>query len=135
MIRTIPHLLADAVAAVPGKQWLFHERDTYTFAEAHEQIRRAAGGLAERGVRAGDLVVATTRNTPAYLFTWLGAMQAGAVFVPANPAGSESELEGLVQQVQPRLVVTDDGCDVLTLFVREGDLPERADGAGLSAGT
>jgi carnitine-CoA ligase len=107
MIRTIPHLLASAVDAVPDEPWLFHEDEEYTYAQAHEQVRRAASGLAERGVGHRDLVLATARNTPAHLFTWLGAMQRGAVLVPANPASSEAELAGLIGQVRPRLVVDD----------------------------
>src|SRR5215207_203763 len=107
MVRTIPNLLAAAVADVPEKVWLLHEGAEFSYAEAHEQVRRAASGLGERGVGRGDLVLATARNTPAHLFAWLGAMQLGALFVPANPAASEAELAGLAAQVQPRLVVTD----------------------------
>jgi crotonobetaine/carnitine-CoA ligase len=107
LFRTIPQLFARAVAAAPAKPWLFHEADAYTYAEAYEQVRRAATGLAERGAGRGDLVLATTRNTPAYLFAWLGAMRLGAVFVPVNPGSSDAELAGLVEQVRPRLVVGD----------------------------
>jgi carnitine-CoA ligase len=107
MIRTIPHLFANTVAAAPDKPWLHHEDATFTYAEAHEQVRRAAAGLADRKIEKGDLVLATARNTPAYLFTWLGAMHLGAIFVPSNPAASDAERDALIDQVQPKLVVTD----------------------------
>jgi crotonobetaine/carnitine-CoA ligase len=106
-MRTIPQLLAGAVADVPDKPWLLHEGEELTYAEASERIRRVATGLAALGVGRGDRVLATARNSPAYLFAWLGAMQLGALFVPANPAGSAAELAGLAEQVEPRLVVTD----------------------------
>jgi|SRR5215207_1624772 len=113
MVRTIPNLLAAAVADVPEKVWLLHEGAEFSYAEAHEQVRRAASGLGERGVGRGDLVLATMRNSPAHLFAWLGAMQLGAIFLPANPAAGEAELNGLVEQVRPRLVLSDAGVDEL----------------------
>ena len=39
-------------------------------------VGRAASALAELGVRPGELVLATARNTPEYLFAWLGATYA-----------------------------------------------------------
>ncbi len=129
MIRTIPHLLAGAVAAAPDKLWLLHEDAAFTYAAADEQVRRAAAGLAALGVGHGDLVLATARNTPACLFAWLGAMRLGAIFVPANPASSEAELAGLAGQVQPRLVVSaDDAGELLRAEpVEPGPGPARPD--------
>ena len=47
------------------------------------------------------------RNTPEYVFTWLGAQYLGAILVTANPASSAAELEGLVAQARPRILVCD----------------------------
>jgi carnitine-CoA ligase len=113
MIRTIPNLLAAAVAEVPDKLWLLHEDESFTYAQAHELVRRAAAGLAARGVGRRDVVLATARNEPAYLFVWLGSMQLGAVYLAANPASSEAELAGLAEQVRPRLIVSDADVDDL----------------------
>ncbi len=108
MALTIPELFDAAVAEVPDKTWLLHGDAEFTYEEAHAQIARAAGGLAERGVGHGDLVLATARNQPEYLFAWLATVRLGAIFVPVDPSGSEAELTGLVEQVQPAQVVTDD---------------------------
>ena len=108
MARTIPQLLAGAVAEVPGKVWLLHEDAALTYAESQDRVLRAASGLAARGVGRGDRVLATARNTPEYLFAWLGAMRLGALFVPVNPAATAAERDGVAEQVAPRLVVTDD---------------------------
>jgi crotonobetaine/carnitine-CoA ligase len=59
------------------------------------------------GVRRGDRVIVTARNTKDYVLAWLGLMDLGAVQVPINPASSEPELLGFVAQVDPALVVTD----------------------------
>ena len=107
MPSTIPDLFDEAVAAAPSRAWLHAEGRTFTFSEAHALVGRAASALAELGVRPGELVLATARNTPEYLFAWLGATYAGAIIVAVNPRAGENELAGLVRQVRPRLVVTD----------------------------
>ncbi len=107
MLRTIPHLFATAVAAAPDKPWLHHDDGTFTYAEADAHVRRMAAGLAERGVARGDLVLATARNRPEYLFAWLATVLLGAIYVPANPRSSGAEIAGLIGQVEPRLVVSD----------------------------
>ena len=107
MPSTIPDLFDDAVAAAPSKVWLHVDGRTFTFEEAHALVGRAASAVAARGVRPGDLVLATARNTPEYLLAWLGTVYAGAIIVAVNPGAGETELAGLVRQVRPRLVVTD----------------------------
>ena len=136
--RTIPQLFDDAAAAEPGKTWLLHEDAELTYEQARERIGRAASALAELGIGRGDLVLATARNSPPYLLTWLAAMYLGAIFVPANPANSEAELRGLIDQVDPALVVTDEqlegavgpGRRVAGLASLFEDAPAREAGAG-----
>ncbi len=68
-----------------------------------------ARSLAAAGVRRGDLVVVTIRNTPGYLICWLGLAALGAVTVPVNPRSTAAELAGLVGQTAPRALVSDAG--------------------------
>jgi len=107
MPETIPELFDEAVAAVPDKVWLVAGDESFTYAEARERIGRAAAALREAGMRPGDLVLATMRSTPDYLFTWLASAYAGTILVTANPRSADAELAGLIGQVRPRLVVSD----------------------------
>jgi crotonobetaine/carnitine-CoA ligase len=121
---------------VPDKTWLRHEDGEFTYEQARERIGRAAAALSERGVGRGDLVMATARNLPEYLFAWLAAMYVGAVYMPADPRGTDAELGGLAGQINPALIVSDDELpapvaealaavapivDVGELFAVEGD--------------
>jgi acyl-CoA synthetase (AMP-forming)/AMP-acid ligase II len=99
---TIPELFDAAAEAVPDKDWLFWEDERYTYAEAAARVGAAAAALADAGIGHGDLVLATARNEPAYLFTWLAVTRLGAIFVPVNPKGSTQELAGLAAQCAPR---------------------------------
>jgi crotonobetaine/carnitine-CoA ligase len=106
---TIPELLEATVERSPAKEWLRYEDSVFTFVEAHARIGGVAAALAERGVGRGTPVLATTRNSREYLFTWLAAMRLGAVFLPVNPESSHVEIAGLIGQVRPALAVTDKG--------------------------
>jgi crotonobetaine/carnitine-CoA ligase len=106
---TIPELFDRALERHADKVWLLYEDDEYTYADAAGRVAAIAAMLAERGIGKGDLVLATTRNDPAYLFTWLAVVRLGAIFVPANPQGSAPELAGLAEQTGPSLVVTEPG--------------------------
>jgi carnitine-CoA ligase len=107
MPQTIPELFDEAVAAVPDKVWLVAGDESFTYAEARDRIGRAAAALGAAGLGPGDLVLATMRNTPDCLFTWLASAYAGTILVTANPRSAQAELAGLVNQVRPRLVVSD----------------------------
>jgi crotonobetaine/carnitine-CoA ligase len=113
MPQTIPELFDEAVAEVPEKVWRGAGDEAFTYAGARERIGRAAAALRERGVGHGDLVLATMRSTPDYLFTWLASAYAGSVLVTANPRGVDAEQAGLIGQVRPRLVVTDPGLETV----------------------
>jgi carnitine-CoA ligase len=115
------------VAAVPDKPWLYFEDETYTYAEARERVAGAAAGLAGRGVAQGDIVLATARNDPRYVFLWLAASYLGAIYVAVDPRQTPAELEGLIDQTSPRLVVTD--AQLPELFAGTGEL----DGPGPAA--
>jgi crotonobetaine/carnitine-CoA ligase len=71
-------------------------------------------------VAPGDLVLATARSDSRYVFLWLAAAYTGAIYVGVDPRQTEPELRGLVTQVEPRLVVTDDELD--ELFSEPGEL-------------
>ena len=105
--ESIPVLLSAAADRDPGGVWLRTDDGTATFATAAGQVAQLAERLHDKGVRHGDLVVVTTRTTPPYLLCWLALTSLGAVTVPTDPAGTPGELAGLVGQVRPRLLVTD----------------------------
>jgi len=113
--RTIPRLVRAAVEDVPDATWLLAGDSTYTYAEAQARVERAAAGLRAAGLVPGDRVVVLQRNTADCLLLWLALMEVGGVQVPVNPAGTAAELAGLVAQVDPALVLDDEGA-IAALF-------------------
>jgi crotonobetaine/carnitine-CoA ligase len=106
---TIPRLLAAAAERDAAATWLRSDSGELTFAGAAGAAALTAAALRDSGVRRGDLVLVTARNTPPYLIAWLALASLGAVTVAVNPRGSAAELAGLLGQTRPRALITDSG--------------------------
>ena len=59
---------------------------TVTYGELREQVRRVAAGLADRGLRKGDVVGLYAANCPEFAVVFHAVARLGAVVTPANPA-------------------------------------------------
>lgn len=88
--------LVDIVAAstrdypdAPALQ--FFGRET-TYAELQQQIDRAASGLRELGVKAGDPVAIVLPNSPQHIVAFYAVLRLGAVVVEHNPLYTPREL-------------------------------------------
>ncbi|MEA2433402.1 MAG: carnitine-CoA ligase [Actinomycetota bacterium] len=117
---TIPELFEAAVERAASKPWLRYEDKVYTFEQSHDRIGTIARTLVGLEVGRGTRVLATMKNTPDHLFTWLALMRLGAILLPVNPAGTPAEIAGLIGQLDPALVVTDhDLHDTVALAAKE----------------
>jgi crotonobetaine/carnitine-CoA ligase len=104
---TIPALILDAAIRDPEGTWLRTDGGSLSFGATARSVAALSTRLAEVGVRRGDLVVATTRTTPPYVLLWLALACLGAITVPTDPDATRDELDGLLGQVRPRLLITD----------------------------
>jgi crotonobetaine/carnitine-CoA ligase len=126
LTRTIPALFRHAVDDAPDRTWLLAGAQTFTYAEAMQNVERAASAMRAIGVDREDRVLVTARNTAEYLLTWLALMEVGAVQVPVNPKSTGAELAGFVAQATPTCVVTDG--DLVPVV--EGAIDDAGVGAG-----
>jgi crotonobetaine/carnitine-CoA ligase len=113
MTRTIPEVLLDAAERDAGGVWLRTDDTRLTFGAAVDAVAVAAARLSSAGVRRGDIVMLTARNSPGYLLTLLGVWSLGAIAVPINPASASAELAGIIEQTRPRAVVSDQELEAL----------------------
>src|SRR3954471_2845668 len=82
-------------------------RRALTFGQLADGARRVAGGLAERGVRRGDVVALVADNSPDYAVALYGALAAGATVASANPRLTAPELARWRAACSPRLALAD----------------------------
>ncbi len=78
-----------------------------TAAQLEETSAAVARRLVDQGVRPSDRVVLSAAPSLDLVVAYVALLRAGAVVVPANTGYTRSELEHLVTDARPSLVVTD----------------------------
>ena len=83
------------------------DADNWLYGDLVAQVGRAAGALANLGVKPGDRVVVQTEKTPQALALYLGCLKVGAVYVPLNTAYTAAEMGYFLSDAEPALLVCD----------------------------
>jgi amino acid adenylation domain-containing protein len=97
--------LAEHAAAGPALPALTGPDGTLTRAELWQRVLRVAAGLRSRGVRPGDLVAVHGEKTAGTVTALLGAVAAGAAYVPIDPSAPADRRRALLLDCgSPRLV-------------------------------
>jgi long-chain acyl-CoA synthetase len=99
--------LENSAFAHPSKTALiFEERGKWTFNEVDAKANRIANGLINLGVRKGDRVTLFLPNCPEFFFWFFGAIKMGAIVNPLNIMLKERELDYIVGDSEPVVIVT-----------------------------
>ncbi len=93
----VPSLLAHRAATRRDHPFIIWEpfegqAVTWSYGQFHAQVGRIAGGLARRGVVAGDRVLIHLDNCPESLLAWYACGWIGAVAVTTNARAADDEL-------------------------------------------
>ena len=106
--RTIPELLR-MQGVRHGARVLLRMGDTsWTFAQAETIAARAAGRFSRAGVVPGDRVALICGNRPALMECLLGCAWLGAIAVPINVASRGMQLQHILANSAPRIIVIED---------------------------
>ena len=107
MIADLPDLLAKRAALGPRRVALEDAASgrTLTYAELDARAGRAAALMAERGVGEGDRVAVLTRNRIEFFELLFGCARLGALLVPLNWRMPPAELDGLIADAAPALLI------------------------------
>jgi long-chain acyl-CoA synthetase len=123
--------LADVIrvhaANRPAAPCLTYGEETLSFRDLDERSSRAANALRGAGVGVGDRVVIVARNSPVFYELVFACAKAGAILVPVNWRLSAREVEEILADASPRLVLagaeqramTPPGHDVPCLVVED----------------
>ena len=104
--------LLDARAAARGAHpfliWAPFESEarTWSYAQFAAEVARLAGGLAARGIVAGDRVIVHMENCPELLLVWFACARLGAVCVPTNALAAGPELTWFAELSGARAAIT-----------------------------
>src|SRR4051812_27780851 len=95
-------------------------RREWRMAEVAHASARAAGALAARGVRRGDVVMTLLGNRPEWVLTLVACFRLGAVALPCTEQLRAADLRHRLTVARPRLVV----CDERNAAALEAAAPE-----------
>lgn len=88
------------------------DEEKWLYRDLVARVSRAAGALADLGVKPGDRVVAQTEKTPQALALYLACLKVGAVYVPLNTAYTAAEMAYFLSDAEPALLVCDPSQEV-----------------------
>lgn len=91
--------------ASPDRVAWSHEGQSTTYAQVHERTTALSGALRQAGVQPGDRVAYVGFNHPALLETLFASSRAGAITVLVNPRLSVGELDYIVRDSEPTVIV------------------------------
>jgi carnitine-CoA ligase len=121
--RTIPFLLVRSAEVYGDRPCLSAGDLRLTYTEVLAAARAHAALLASAGVDPGDRVAVMSENRWEVLALWLGCAWRGAIFVPVNPASRGEQLEHILVNAGPGVLVVEAGLeerlDALGRFPRE----------------
>jgi len=98
-----------AAARAPGALAFVDGELRRDFAGWQADIRRIAGGLAARGIGAGDRVLALMANRYEMASLYWAAQMLGAVFAPFNWRATAAEIAYVIGDAEPQFLVFDTG--------------------------
>ena len=94
-----------AIETPDRPQGVKHIRASWTFNEVKAAVARYATRIAELGLKHGDRVAVQVEKSPEALFLYLACLRGGFVFLPMNTAYRTDEVDYLVGNAEPALIV------------------------------
>jgi amino acid adenylation domain-containing protein len=102
----IHHLLDSAAAEVPGRRAVRDALGEWTYRQVAEYSEAFGHWLRARGVGRGDRIVLQLPSSREMVAMFYGAARLGVVFVPLNPAMKAFHLRSVIENAQPKLVIS-----------------------------
>ncbi len=82
---------------------------TFTYKEAREQFDKVARWLVAQGIKKGDRVAVTGKNSPEWGIAYMGIVYMGAIVVPVDNALTGEEITHLIDFVEVKGIFMDAG--------------------------
>src|SRR5512142_1496913 len=98
--RTVPAVLERMARQLPDHEALVSPDRRFTFAQLHDEVRRAAAAMIALGVGRGDRVAIWSPNTWHWVVACLAIHHAGAVMVPLNTRYTAEEASDILARTE-----------------------------------
>ncbi|MEU8136834.1 class I adenylate-forming enzyme family protein [Streptodolium elevatio] len=104
-MTVVAAVLRDAARRFPERRALVQGDIAFTYAGLDALTDQVAAGLAERGVRSGDLAALVLPSGPEYVVAYLALARLGAVTTGVGPRYTADERARVLAQAKPELVI------------------------------
>lgn len=106
--RTLPEIFRQTVERDPAHEALVYEGKRISYGELAQMVDTLAFQWKEEyGLRRGDRVMLLLRNTPEFVISFFAASQVGAISVPTNTRLKAPEIDYILQDCQPSILVAE----------------------------
>mgnify|MGYP000352283006 CR=1 FL=1 len=102
----VPEIIDATAAAAPGAVALEHDTTSMSYAELAQAIHRFANGALALGLGRGERVAIYLEKRFESVVAMFGAMAAGGVAVPVNPALKPAQVAHILRDCTVRVLVT-----------------------------
>lgn len=106
-MSALPQLFLPSLVAREGSAGLTFGGDELTFGALDKASNRLARRFLSEGLRAGDRVAVYLPNRPELIVAYLAAVKAGLVFTPINILYRAAEIEHILVDAEPRLLIAE----------------------------
>jgi acyl-CoA synthetase (AMP-forming)/AMP-acid ligase II/enoyl-CoA hydratase/carnithine racemase len=106
-VKDINSALETAVRTTPDRTFLRFGGCDISFGDFDASVAALAGGLKDRGIKAGDRVLVMMRNSVEMVHIWMATNRLGATWVPVNVELKSITLQHVVQAADPKLAIVD----------------------------
>jgi len=108
---TLPEMFSISVSRFPDRLCLTSfepNRVSLTYREAFSQIGAIASWLASQGIKRGDNVAVSGKNSPEWAVAYFSVLFAGATVIPIDYGLHDHEIENLLATAKPKIFFVDE---------------------------
>ena len=116
---TLIEVLKNTANKFGSQQAILFENESYTYKTFDAISSNLCGSLIRLGINKGDRVAIFSPNCPEYLFAYFGIFKAGAAAIPINAMLKGREIEYIVTDCNPSILLVHDSLLEVILPVKE----------------
>lgn len=99
-------LLESAAKESPERLFFSFEKQNIDYKSGCDRVNRLAAYFKSRDVQKGDRVIIHLPNVPEFVYSLMALAQLGAIAVLIGPVARRFEIEYMLKETQPKLIIT-----------------------------
>lgn len=106
----VGNFLDIAAGRYPDKLAVLSNTDRWTYHQLRDRVRRISSAFVRLGVKKGDRVAVVMLNSTELIEIYLACIRVGAVFTPLNYRFTKKEIQYMLGDASPKILITDRQC-------------------------